>query len=90
MRPTYPREHTAGGPPQERAAPELRLQTMTELRITGLASGTVGWSELGDIADAAEGAGGLLDGIVGAAVPVASVVERFPIEIGRASCRERV
>ena len=59
---------------------------MTELRITGLASGIVGWRELGDIADEAEAAGGLSDGVVGAAVPVASVVERFPIDPSATHC----
>ena len=59
---------------------------MAELRITGLASGTVGWSELGDIADGAEGAGGVSDGAVGAAVPVATVVERFPIDPSATHC----
>ncbi len=55
---------------------------MTELRITGLASGTIGWSELGHVADAVEGAGRLANG----AVPVASVVERFPIDPSATHC----
>jgi hypothetical protein len=59
---------------------------MIELRITGLASGTIEWSELGDIADAAEGAGRLSDGALDAAVPVASVVKRFPIDPSATHC----
>ena len=59
---------------------------MPELRITGLASGIVEWRELGDIADEAEAAGGHSDGVVGAAVPVASVVERFPIDPSATHC----
>ena len=59
---------------------------MTELRITGLANGTVGWREVGDIADAVEDAGRLSDGSVGTAVPVASVVERFSIDPSATHC----
>ena len=59
---------------------------MIELRITGLASGTIEWSELGDIADAADGAGRLSDGASDAAVPVASVVEPFPIDPSATHC----
>ncbi len=58
---------------------------ITELRITGLARGTIGWGELGDIADGVEGAG-VADGAVVASVPVASVVERFPIDPSATHC----
>lgn len=59
---------------------------MTALRITGLGRGQLAWETLDELPGVVDDAGEVAEGAVGAAVPVASILDRSNIDDAAGYC----
>jgi hypothetical protein len=65
---------------------ESRSTAMDGLRLSGLADGTFEWAELDGLAGRVDDAAAVVDGVVGAAVPLASILAGTEIDPAATYC----